>query len=182
MVGNASTSLRTGIIIVVAEPWTDHVLDRMRAESGRSGGARRVVVEFLGGQDCCLSAQEIHDRVRSEGARVGIASVYRALEGLDELGLVQRVDLGDGVSRFERVDPRGDHHHHLVCDDCGKVEPFEDSAPRAGARAGRGRRAATSWPRTDVVLRGACGDCRAIDLSRVGREAAVGSSRDRNLR
>jgi len=153
-------SLRTGIIIVVAERWTDLVLDRMRAESGRSGGARRVVVEFLGGQDCCLSAQEIHDRLRSEGASVGIASVYRALEGLDELGLVQRVDLGDGVSRFERVDPRGDHHHHLVCSDCGKVEPFEDSALEQAlgrVAGGRGYELATH----DVVLRGACRDCRA---------------------
>ena len=142
------------------EAWTQHVLERMRAESGRSGSARRVVVELLGRQDCCLSAQEIHDRVRSEGARVGIASVYRALESLDELGLVQRVDLGDGASRFERVDPRGDHHHHLVCGDCGKVEPFEDTAlEQALGRVAGGRGYALAAH--DVVLRGACGDCRS---------------------
>jgi Fur family ferric uptake transcriptional regulator len=141
------------------ENWTDGALARMRSESGRSGGARRVVVEFLGREDCCLSAQEIHDGVRAAGARVGIASVYRALEGLDELGLVQRVDLGDGISRFERVDPRGDHHHHLVCGDCGKVEPFEDSALEQALErvaGGRGYEVAAH----DVVLRGACGDCR----------------------
>ncbi len=142
------------------EAWTDHVLARMRAETGRSGGARRVVVELLGRQDCCLSAQEIHDAVRSEGSRVGVASVYRALESLDALGLTQRVDLGDGVSRFERVDLRGDHHHHLVCDDCGKVEPFEDTALEQALErvaGGRGYEVAAH----DVVLRGACGDCRA---------------------
>jgi Fur family ferric uptake transcriptional regulator len=141
------------------EAWTDSALARMRSETGRSGGARRVVVEFLGGQDCCLSAQEIHDGVRAAGARVGIASVYRALEGLDELGLVQRVDLGDGISRFERADPRGDHHHHLVCGDCGKVEPFEDPALEAaiaGVAGGRGYEVAAH----DVVLRGACSDCQ----------------------
>jgi Fur family ferric uptake transcriptional regulator len=142
------------------ESWTDGALARMRSETGRNGGARRIVVEFLGGQDCCVSAQEIHDAVRAGGARVGIASVYRALDGLDELGLVQRVDLGDGVSRFERADPRGDHHHHLVCDDCGKVEPFEDpvlEAAIADIAGGRGYDVAAH----DVVLRGACGDCRA---------------------
>ena len=141
------------------EAWTEQVLVRMRAESGRSGGARRAVVEFLGRQDCCLSAQEIHDGVRSDGIRVGVASVYRALDGLDELGLVQRVDLGDGISRFERIDPRGDHHHHLVCGDCGKVEPFEDSALEQALErvaGGRGYEVAAH----DVVLRGACGDCR----------------------
>ncbi|MBA3375844.1 MAG: transcriptional repressor [Actinobacteria bacterium] len=145
----------------MAEAWIDHVLARMRAASGRSGGARRVVVEFLARQDCCLSAQEIHDGVRGAGSRVGVASVYRTLEGLDDLGLVQRVDLGDGTSRFERVDPRGDHHHHLVCDDCGKVEPFEDTALEQALEriaGGRGYEVAAH----DVVLRGACGNCRDI--------------------
>jgi Fur family ferric uptake transcriptional regulator len=143
----------------MSEGWTDESLARLREASGRSGGARRVVVEFLGAQECCVSAQELHDALRGGGARVGLASVYRALEGLDELGLVQRVDLGDGVSRFERADPRGEHHHHLVCGDCGKIEPFEDPALEkaiAGIAGGRGYDVAAH----DVVLRGACGDCR----------------------
>jgi Fur family ferric uptake transcriptional regulator len=143
----------------MARSWTQSALARMRSASGRSGGARRVVVELLGREDCCLSAQEIHDRLRADGERIGIASVYRALEGLDELDLVQRVDLGDGVSRFERADPRGDHHHHFVCGDCGKVEPFADSALEAALErvaGGRGYDLAAH----DVVLRGACGDCK----------------------
>ena len=146
----------------MSETWIQTALGRMRSESGRSGGARRVVVEFIGGRDCCVSAQEIHDAVRAAGARIGIASVYRTVDRLDELGLVQRVDLGDGVSRVERADPRGDHHHHLVCGDCGKVEPFEDTALEqaiAGIAGGRGYEVAAH----DVVLRGACGDCRPAD-------------------
>lgn len=97
--------------------------------------------------------------MRAEGTRVGIASVYRALEGLDELGLAQRVDLGDGIARYERSDPRGEHHHHLVCDDCGKVEPFEDPGLEEAIErvaGGRGYEVAAH----DVVLRGACSDCR----------------------
>ena len=144
----------------MTEPWTESALERLRAAKGRRGGARRAVVAFLGRQECCLSAQEIHDGMRAKGPRVGLASVYRALEGLDELGLVQRVDFGDGVSRFEPADPRGDHHHHLVCDDCGKVEPFEDPALEAALErvaGGRGYDVAAH----DVVVRGACEDCRA---------------------
>jgi Fur family transcriptional regulator, ferric uptake regulator len=143
----------------MAENWVETALASMRSASGRSGGARRAVVEFLGREQCCVSAQEIHDGIRAGGARIGIASVYRTLEGLDELGLVQRVDLGDGVSRFERANPGGDHHHHLVCGDCGKVEPFEDPALEkaiAGVAGGRGYEVAAH----EVVLRGACGDCR----------------------
>ena len=139
--------------------WTEGAVSRLRESSGRSGSARRAVVELLGRQGCCLSAQEIHDRLRAAGPQVGIASVYRALEGLDGLGLVQRVDLGDGVARFEPAHPDGDHHHHLVCDDCGKVEPFEDATLEATIERvadGRGYAVAAH----DVVLRGACEDCR----------------------
>lgn len=144
----------------MAQTWIETALDRLRETSGRSGTARRAVVEFLGRQDCCLSAQEIHDGVRSEGMRLGIASVYRALEGLDRGGLVQRIDLGDGVARFEPALADGEHHHHFVCDDCGKVEPFEDSALEAALEriaGGRGYDVAGH----DVVLRGGCGECRA---------------------
>jgi Fur family ferric uptake transcriptional regulator len=151
--------MRTGIIIDVQERWIEQALARLGEASGRSGGARRTVVEYLGRQSCCVSAQEIHDGVRAEGARVGIASVYRALDGLDQLGLVQRVDLGDGLSRYEPADPVGEHHHHLVCDDCGKVEPFADPPLEAALeRVAGGRGYAMAGH--DVVLRGACGDCR----------------------
>ena len=147
--------------------WTQGALARLRESSGRSGSARRAVVELLGRQGCCLSAQEMHERLRTSGRRVGIASVYRALEGLDSLGLVQRVDLGDGVSRFEPAHADGDHHHHLVCDDCGKVEPFEDPELESAIElvaAGRGYAVAAH----DVVLRGACGDCRPAPQSHSG--------------
>ena len=143
-----------------AATWTEHALLRLRDATGRSGEARRSVVEFLGAQNCCVSAQEIHDRLRSGGARVGIASVYRALDSLDELGLVQRVDLGDGISRFEQAHGEREHHHHLVCDDCGKVEAFEDAAlERALERVAGVRGYAVGGH--DVLLRGACGSCRA---------------------
>jgi Fur family ferric uptake transcriptional regulator len=139
--------------------WAEGALERLRESSGRSGGARREVVEYVGGQACCVSAQEIHDGLRGEGSRVGIASVYRALESLAGAGLVQRVDLGDGVSRFEPAHAGGEHHHHLVCDDCGKVEPFEDQGLEEALERvtdGRGYVLAAH----DVVLRGACEDCR----------------------
>lgn len=140
--------------------WADSALTRLRAASGRTGGARREVIEFLDGQRCCVSAQDIHDGLREGGVRIGIASVYRALDGLTQLDLVQRVELGDGVARFEPARPGGDHHHHLVCDDCGKVEPFEDPALESAIErvaVGHGYSVAAH----DVVLHGACNDCRS---------------------
>ncbi len=92
----------------------------------RAGGARGAVVSLLGRQNCCLSAQEIADELHRSGSDVGIASVYRALDLLHGMGLVQRVEFGEGVARFEPVTPDGEHHHHAVCDRCGRVTLFED--------------------------------------------------------
>jgi Fur family ferric uptake transcriptional regulator len=140
--------------------WTDHTLDALKEAGFRSGGARTAVVELLGRQPCCLSAQEIHEGTRRAGRPVGIASVYRVLDVLSELGLVQRVDVGDQAARYEPSLPGGHHHHHAVCDDCGKVEAWQDEGlERAVERvAGRvGYRIAGH----DVVLRGRCADCGA---------------------
>ncbi len=67
------------------------------------------------------SAQEIHNLMRStDGSGApGLTTVYRALESLVGMSLVQTVDLGDGERRFELVEP-GEHHHHLICDVCRK--------------------------------------------------------------
>jgi len=138
--------------------WADSTLDAFRSKGHRSGGARRAVVELLGRQDCCLTAQEIFDRLRGEGRRVGIASVYRVLEQLTRDGFVQRIDIGEGTSRFEPVHEGGEHHHHLVCDDCGKVEAFADDELERALRKVEGR-TGYSVAGHDVVLRGTCRDC-----------------------
>jgi Fur family ferric uptake transcriptional regulator len=116
-------------------------------------------VGFLAAQDCCHSAHEIHDGVRAAGGAVGVASVYRALDTLAELRLVQRVDVGDGVARFEPSLGDDHHHHHLVCDGCGKVEPFTDEPLERALERAAGR-LGYAMEQHDVVLRGACDDCR----------------------
>ena len=81
--------------------WSGHALTALRDAGLRRGGARRAVVDFLEEQDCCRSAQEIHDGIVAAGGTVGVASVYRTLDTLADLHLVQRVDVGDGIARFE---------------------------------------------------------------------------------
>ncbi len=140
--------------------WADHALGSVARAGHRSGGARRAVIESLAHQECCRSAQEIHDDLRGEGRRVGIASVYRVLDLLVGLGLVQRLDLGGGTARYEPALPGGEHHHHLVCVDCGEVSPFEDPGLER-ALEGTAARSDYSVVGHDVVLRGRCPDCRA---------------------
>jgi Fur family transcriptional regulator, ferric uptake regulator len=138
--------------------WTTDALESLEHAGYRRGGARAAVVELLGRQNCCLSAQEIFDRLRKARRPVGIASVYRALEALAELRLVKRVDAGDGIARFEPAPADGDHHHHLVCRDCGKVEAFSDTRlERAIDRVAGGL--GYSVDEHEVVLVGACADC-----------------------
>jgi Fur family transcriptional regulator, ferric uptake regulator len=141
----------------MTDSWTETTIETLRAK-GRDGGARRAVVELLGDQHCCLTAQEIFDRLRAGGRRVGIATVYRTLEQLTRDGLVSRVELGEGTARFEPVHAGGEHHHHLVCEDCGKVEAFADDELERALRKVE-RRTGYSVAGHDVVLRGACNDC-----------------------
>ena len=106
-----------------------------------------------------MSAQEIYDALRAKRRRVGLASVYRTLDQLSAEGCLQKIELGDAVTRYEPVLPDGEHHHHLVCDGCGKVEAFADERlERALHRVENdtGYRVAAH----DVVLRGACIDCK----------------------
>jgi Fur family ferric uptake transcriptional regulator len=85
-----------------------------------------AVVELLADEGrCLLSAQEITERLRRRGDRCSAASVYRSLDQLQQLGLVNRLDGPDGSARFEIADPT-DHHHHFVDEDSGQTIPFED--------------------------------------------------------
>jgi Fur family ferric uptake transcriptional regulator len=140
--------------------WTQHALTTLEQEGHRAGAARRTVVEMLGEQRCCLSAKEITERLRDEGREVGLASVYRALELLDDLRLVQRLDAGEGVVRYEPLHQDGEHHHHIVCDGCGGVASYEDEALENAIHALASK---LSWDVEghDVVLRGRCPACTA---------------------
>ena len=140
------------------DSWADATIASLQAKGHRNSGARRAVVELLGRQDCCLTAQEIFDQLRAEGRRVGIASVYRVLEQLAALKLVSRLEVGDGTARYETAHPSGEHHHHLVCDSCGRVTPFEDAELERALHKVEGR-TGYSVAGHDVVLRGACRDC-----------------------
>jgi Fur family transcriptional regulator, ferric uptake regulator len=134
--------------------WSNEANERLRAAGYRSGAARAAVIHLLEGEDCCVSASDVHHSLR---AGVGLASVYRVLESLHEVGSVRRVDVGDGVARYEPV--RDEHHHHLVCTACGKVEAFDDPELERAIRRVEAK-SGYAVETHDVVLQGACDDCR----------------------
>lgn len=146
-------------MVEAAASWSERALAELRAAGYRRGVARTRVIDFLDAQRCCVGAQEIHRQLRSLGEPIGLASVYRVLEVLAEKRLVQRLDLGVGVTRFEPVRDAEDHHHHIVCDDCGKIEAFADERLESVIRDVE-QSSDYAVAAHDIVLRGACGACR----------------------
>jgi Fur family transcriptional regulator, ferric uptake regulator len=144
----------------VSEDWIDHAESRLAEAGYRRGGARRAVIELLAKGHCAQTATEIEDELRAEGRAVGRASVYRTLEQLDELGLVSRLDVGQGTARYEVALPSGDHHHHLVCDTCGRVEPFADPELETMLARLAERVPAFTVGEHEVVLHGECATCK----------------------
>ncbi|XME02781.1 Fur family transcriptional regulator [Lachnospiraceae bacterium C1.1] len=77
-----------------------------------------------------LTAEEIFDKTCELHPGIGLATVYRTIQLLTQLGLVDRINLDDGSARYEINDAdeeNGKHHrhHHLICLNCGKIIPFE---------------------------------------------------------
>lgn len=70
-----------------------------------------------------LSAEEVFLLVKEKAPEIGLATVYRTLELLSELKIVDKINFGDGVSRYDLRKEGVEHfHHHLVCMECGSVE------------------------------------------------------------
>lgn len=138
--------------------WSEHALAALGKAGYRRGGARTAVVEALARHSCAVTALELEEELRRAKVRVGRASVYRALEVLEELRLVQRFEAARGIAGYERIDPGGHHHHHAICRRCGRMEPFED---RALERAIGQISAQVPFDiaEHEVVLRGLCERC-----------------------
>jgi Fur family transcriptional regulator, ferric uptake regulator len=142
-----------------ANPWAEAALATLAARGYRAGGARTAVIELLEAEGGCMDADDVASRLRRRGRRVGTASVYRALGLLAELGLVRKVALPDSAARFELVLPDGEHHHHLVCDRCGRTTAFSDDALEEAVHA-ISERGGFRVEAHDVTLHGVCEPCQ----------------------
>jgi Fur family transcriptional regulator, ferric uptake regulator len=138
--------------------WTGHVHEVLARAGLKRGGARERIIDVLAGQPCALSAVEIEDELKARGTPTGRASIYRVLDLLVEHELAERVAVGDGQARFERAQPDGQHHHHLVCDQCGRLVAFDDPGLERAIDS-LSARLGVRVEHHDVLLRGACERC-----------------------
>ncbi|UXR68716.1 MULTISPECIES: Fur family transcriptional regulator [unclassified Staphylococcus] len=83
-----------------------------------------------------LSAEDVYLKVKEKAPEIGLATVYRTLELLADIKVVDKVSFGDGVSRFDLRKEGSKHfHHHLVCMECGRVDEIdEDLLPQVEER------------------------------------------------
>lgn len=90
---------------------------------------RRLILQiFLENKAEHLSAEEIYDLTRKKDANIGIATVYRTLDLLEEIGIVHKSNFGDGRGRYEpSLEGQEEHqHHHLLCLGCRKILEVEE--------------------------------------------------------
>ncbi|CAG9622370.1 ferric iron uptake transcriptional regulator [Sutcliffiella rhizosphaerae] len=84
----------------------------------------RVLLEH---EEDHLSAEDVYLLVKEKSPEIGLATVYRTLELLTELKIVDKINFGDGVSRYDLRQEGAKHfHHHLVCIECGAVDEIQD--------------------------------------------------------
>ena len=134
---------------------------RVLAESGHhTGQARQALLALLDSQTCARSALEIEDSLRASRRPVARASIYRILDELERLRLVQKVQVGQDMARYEPIRTGDGHHHHLVCDSCGTVMPFTDEGLEDAIRKLSGR-VPMRVAEHEIVLHGACRACAA---------------------
>lgn len=89
---------------------------------------REAILEVLGRTKEHLSAEDIYLAVHKFYPNIGLATVYRTLELLAELGLVVKFEFGHGRAKYELSDAYSGkgHHHHLVCKQCSRVIDYSD--------------------------------------------------------
>lgn len=105
----------------------DHICNRLRNNSYKLTPQRQTILRtFLNNADQHLSAEDVYMLVKHQYPDIGLATVYRTLDILADIGILQKNDFGDGRIRYEFSRKDEHHHHHLICLQCGSVAEFDD--------------------------------------------------------
>lgn len=102
---------------------------KLQARQYKLTPQRQIVLQvFIACPDGHLSAEDVHRLLREKQSEIGLATVYRSLELLSDMDVLQKIDFGDGRSRYElnETNAKQHHHHHLICMKCGIVREFAD--------------------------------------------------------
>jgi Fur family ferric uptake transcriptional regulator len=89
--------------------------------------SRKAILDLLSKTSKHMSAKEIYAYLLEKYPGMGLSTIYRTLDLLSRIGLINKLDIGGGQSRYEyRSDEKKDHHHHFICKKCGKIVDYSD--------------------------------------------------------
>ncbi len=118
---------------------------------------RREVASLIAGQAGHFAAADIIDEARARHLGIGRATVFRTLDALAEVGVVERIDLPNGEHAYLACEPV--HHHHVVCTRCGRSRDIDDVRVRSVVRD-VARRTGYRIDEHRLELFGLCPDCQ----------------------
>jgi Fe2+ or Zn2+ uptake regulation protein len=132
----------------------EELADLFRSRGHKLTPQRQSIFRVLHGNQVHPTAESVCADSRRDLPMMSLKTVYQTLNDLADMGEIRRLDLGTGSSRFDPNVER--HHHHLVCNQCGKVRdldlPIDVSIPVAEQHG-------FAVASTEVVFRGLCADC-----------------------
>jgi Fur family ferric uptake transcriptional regulator len=102
----------------------DRIIAAIRESGGRVTTARRALVSALVRADGHVTAEDLAETVQKDHPDVHLSTVYRSLDALEHIGVVDHVHLGHGRAVYHLADER---HEHLVCEVCGRVQEVPDA-------------------------------------------------------
>jgi Fur family ferric uptake transcriptional regulator len=110
-----------------AMPEVDAILERLGREGYRLTGPRRTVLEDVVGRAEPFTSAEVWEAMRVSAPGIGRATIFRTLDLLSKLGVLQRIHNDVEGGRCHTYLACGDqHHHHLICNSCGRVIDFHE--------------------------------------------------------
>jgi Fur family transcriptional regulator, ferric uptake regulator len=131
----------------------------MLADSGlRATRQRTTIVRAMEREGRPITAQSLHARLARAGRGPGLATIYRTLQALEQAGYARTFPAGEGEISYKLCDPG--HHHHLICERCGRVVEIPSCEIEGWATSAAKRRGfSVSSHQADIF--GLCADCRA---------------------
>jgi Fur family ferric uptake transcriptional regulator len=102
----------------------EEIMQKISATGHKVTESRRVVVELALKRESPFSAADLYEDIKRLAPSVGRATVFRTLDLLSGMQLLEKVHLGEGCHSYVVCQTR--HHHHLICNSCGRTVDFED--------------------------------------------------------
>jgi Fur family ferric uptake transcriptional regulator len=130
--------------------------------------ARRAVAQLIADQVGHFSAADLVAEARARRLGIGRATIFRTLDVLSEVGVVERIDLPSGEHAY--VGCAASHHHHVICSRCGRATEIEDAGLRTLVRE-VARQTGYRVDEHRLELFGLCADCQAATRLPISRTA-----------